>query len=294
MKKKNKKFLAIILAMVSLTLGSCAKPNPYEGDERYQYYQKAVADDGFEGTYEEWLDSIKGDTGELGPKGDTGEQGPKGDSGKQGAKGDKGNEGKSAYELYCDAHLEYDKTEEEWLDDLINGRLGNKEVHTVTFDSNGGNQVETQYIYHGEKVTRPNVSREGYTLNGWYIDDEKWVFNGYPVTYDMTLTAEWNASIYNVSFDLADSDEVISPRSYVYDDEVILPVPTARVGFDFLGWKYGNEYITDGPWKIAGDITLRADREKGAYFIDYDFNYDGIVEQQKVTYGEEYELLVPT
>lgn len=34
-KKNNKKFLAIILAMLSLTLGSCAKPNPYEEDERY-------------------------------------------------------------------------------------------------------------------------------------------------------------------------------------------------------------------------------------------------------------------
>lgn len=31
-------------------------------------------------------------------------------------------DGKSAYELYCEAHPEYTGSEEEWLDDLVNGR----------------------------------------------------------------------------------------------------------------------------------------------------------------------------
>lgn len=166
-KRNGTKFFTMLLATLTLTLGSCAKPNPYAGDERYQIYLKATAA-GYEGTYKQWLEEIKGEqgpkgdkgaTGEQGPKGDTGdkgekgdkgetgasgEQGPKGDTGDKGEKGDtgsqgekgnqgntgekgdKGDEGKSAYELYCEAHPEYEKNEEKWLDDLINGRLGNK------------------------------------------------------------------------------------------------------------------------------------------------------------------------
>lgn len=62
-KTKNNKLLTIFLFMFSLTLGSCANKNPHEGDQKYQIYLKAVSTGGFVGTYEEWLDSIKGEDG---------------------------------------------------------------------------------------------------------------------------------------------------------------------------------------------------------------------------------------
>ena len=55
-----------------------------------------AAQAGFAGTQEEWLASLKGDTGAQGLKGDTGakgEAGPKGDPGPQGPKGDTGAQG---------------------------------------------------------------------------------------------------------------------------------------------------------------------------------------------------------
>ena len=58
-------------------------------------YEVAV-ENGFEGTEEEWLDSLKGDTGprgEKGDKGDTGPRGEKGDKGDTGPQGDKGDAG---------------------------------------------------------------------------------------------------------------------------------------------------------------------------------------------------------
>ena len=45
---------------------------------------------GFQGTEEEWLESLKG---EKGDKGEAGEQGPKGEKGDPGAKGDPGEQG---------------------------------------------------------------------------------------------------------------------------------------------------------------------------------------------------------
>lgn len=90
------------------------------GEDGMSAYEVAVKN-GFEGTEQEWLDSLvgpqgpagpagpkgeKGDTGETGPqgpqgiqgeKGDTGETGPQGPQGVQGEKGDSGEPGNDGY-----------------------------------------------------------------------------------------------------------------------------------------------------------------------------------------------------
>ena len=65
------------------------------GKDGKSAYQIAV-DNGFNGTEAEWLLSLKGETGEQGPKGETGAQGetgPKGDTGAQGPQGETGAQG---------------------------------------------------------------------------------------------------------------------------------------------------------------------------------------------------------
>lgn len=72
--------------------------NNLKGDPGKSAYELAQ-ENGFEGTQEEWLVSLKGpkgDTGQKGDKGnkgDTGERGPQGIQGEQGPKGDKGDTG---------------------------------------------------------------------------------------------------------------------------------------------------------------------------------------------------------
>src|SRR5690625_4603977 len=65
------------------------------GVEGKSAYEVAV-DNGFEGSEQDWLDSLvgpKGDPGPEGPKGDPGSQGPAGADGAKGDKGDKGDTG---------------------------------------------------------------------------------------------------------------------------------------------------------------------------------------------------------
>ncbi|MBQ4505411.1 MAG: InlB B-repeat-containing protein, partial [Firmicutes bacterium] len=65
---------------------------------------------------------------------------------------------------------------------------------TVTFDQNYDEKTTTVSAIKGQAVTRPvDPIREGYTFNGWYIDDEyteefsfETLLNG-----DMTLCAKW-------------------------------------------------------------------------------------------------------
>lgn len=112
----------------------------------------------------------------------------------KGEDGSSGENGLSAYELYLEHHPECTKDEQEWLDDLINGRLGNKEMHTVTFDSNGGTPVASQTVLHGEKAVRPETpTKTGYVLSDWVDENnDHWVFNGFSITSDITLTAVWS------------------------------------------------------------------------------------------------------
>ena len=90
-----------ILLTVSV-LSSCAEVNPDpvgENEKSGKSAYEIAVDDGFQGTYTEWLLSLKGEKGdtgaqgEKGEKGDTGAQGEKGEKGDTGAQGEKGEKG---------------------------------------------------------------------------------------------------------------------------------------------------------------------------------------------------------
>ena len=106
------------------------------GPRGYSAYEIAVQD-GFEGTEEEWLESLQGETGPQGPQGEQGETGPAGvtdvdvdvspSSGTPAGTGSvydgtlslhfTGLKGESAYELAVQEGFE--GTEEEWLASLV-------------------------------------------------------------------------------------------------------------------------------------------------------------------------------
>ena len=75
-------------------------------------------------------------------------------------------------------------------------------AYTVTFDSNGGTLVESQLVEDNDKAIKPvDPTKEGYTFFGWFINgDEKWVFAGYDVTQNITLTAHWSINSYIVTY----------------------------------------------------------------------------------------------
>lgn len=82
------------------------------GEDGKSAYEIAV-EHGFEGTEEEWLESLKG---EQGPQGEQGPEGPQGEQGPQGIQGEPGQDGKTAYEIAVDHGFE--GTEAEWLESL--------------------------------------------------------------------------------------------------------------------------------------------------------------------------------
>ena len=88
-----------------------------------------------------------------------------------------------------------------------------KEGYWVSFNSDGGSIVDSQFVLHGDKLvlgkdTTP--TKPGYTFDGWYNGLTK-VENGATVTSPMTLTAHWKAAKVSYTvihwWENADDDE---------------------------------------------------------------------------------------
>lgn len=106
--------------------------------------------------------------------------------------------------------------------------------YTVTFNPNNGEPTFTQEVVENEKATKPSDPvKEGHVFDGWFTNaDELWVFEGYQVTEDMTLTAKYSfessgtdglgftnltvdgKSFYSVTSYTGDEKNVIIPNYY--------------------------------------------------------------------------------
>ena len=88
-----------------------------------------------------------------------------------------------------------------------------KEGYWVSFNSDGGSIVDSQFVLHGDKLTLgkdTTPTKPGYTFDGWYNGLTK-VENGATVTSPMNLTAHWKAAKVSYTvihwWENADDDE---------------------------------------------------------------------------------------
>ena len=235
----------------------------------------------------------KGEKGDAGENGSDGKDGVNGSDGKGGKDGQNGQDGKSAYEIYKEKYG-YDGTEEEWLDDLVNGRLALKEKHIVTFDSDGGSEVESQEVTDGKKADEPDEpTKTGYTFGGWFVKTTEWNFLAYTVTENVTLKAKWIANEYTLKFNSNGGNE-IADMTVTYDGDYILPEPT-KENYVFLGWKEGETvYEQSGKWQKASGATLTAEWVIAKSTIKFETNGGSVVAPMTINYGEDYTLPTST
>ena len=105
--------------------------------------------------------------------------------------------------------VDHDKDSVTYTYDCGNGRTKNfmltcgKASYTVNFNTNGGSEVDTQTVVHGEKVVKPaDPKLNGFTFGGWYTDEDCTDENKYdfetPVTANFTLYAKWEGTFYGI------------------------------------------------------------------------------------------------
>ena len=160
------------------------------------------------------------------------------------------------------------------------------ESFQVTFDSQGGSSVEPLNVHEGNTLSIPNVSREGYSLDGWYISAdqgntlyEKWLFPTSIVTSDITLYAKWVVNEYTITFHCNGGSSI---DSIVQDFATTLIEPSipTRQGYTFSGWY--SDFLINTPYEFttipAEDLNLYAKWEINPFTITFDSNGGSIVE----------------
>ena len=140
--------------------------------------------------------------------------------------------------------------------------FGGTKEFTVTFDSNGGTEVEEQMVKKNEKAEEPeSPTKEGYVFAGWYTEqDKKFSFNR-KITEDITLTAKWNAQGEN---DITRVSIVASKSSLSVGDEITLTLKTTPANASLedldIEWSSSDETVVkvDDNGKITAVKAGRA------------------------------------
>lgn len=137
----------------------------------------------------------------------------------------------------------------------------------VTFDSQGGSEVEKQKVKHGELIAEPEAPvKPGFVFEGWKDEKQEleWDFDDFAVEGDMTLVAQWSPAKVLVKFDLNGGtlDGASEEKEVVFEENYgELPVPV-KEGYTFAGWFYsGNEITEETQVLTNGEHILTAEWE---------------------------------
>ncbi len=123
--------------------------------------------------------------------------------------------------------------------------LDNLQHFYITFETNGGTEVDRIRVLEGESFTLPTTVRAGYDFMGWYIDAE--LKNLYPhgsvVTSNFTLYAKWqeNSDLLTITFN-TNGGNYIEPIRVLINQTFEKPIPE-REGYRFINW-YTDEELT--------------------------------------------------
>ena len=149
--------------------------------------------------------------------------------------------------------------------------------YTITFDTNGGNEIAPITQDYGTEITTPdNPTRKGYTFKGW----DKEISKTMPAE-NMTVKAQWEINQYTITFDTNGGSE-IAPITQDYGTEITAPADPTRKGYTFKGW---NKEIPET--MPAENITVKAQWEINQYTITFDTNGGSEIAPITQDYGTE-------
>ncbi len=135
-----------------------------------------------------------------------------------------------------------------------------EELYTVTFDSDGGTDVEPQELEAGELAEEPeDPEKENCEFLGWYYKNKKFNFKT-PIESDITLKAKWEAIEYEVRFN-SDGGTRVAPVSVEGGERLERPDDPTKEKYTFLGWFLDDEEY-DFSLPVTEDITLTAKWEE--------------------------------
>ena len=146
--------------------------------------------------------------------------------------------------------------------------------YNVTFDSDGGSNIESQRIIQNQTINKPtNPTKKNYIFVSWNYGDKPFDFKT-KITEDIELKAIWReAQKYQVIFQLDDKTEY-QKKEVLEGEKVKKPDNPSKTGYKFSGW-YLDDKEFNFETKINKNITLKALFTSEATSFKVTFNTDG-------------------
>ncbi len=170
----------------------------------------------------------------------------------------------------------------------------------VTFDLAGGikksgdTQATVEYGKTIKATQAPKVTKTGYYLIGWYLNDDEYDFDT-PVTSNITLTAVWGIDYNDVVFVTGEGAPEVPTQTVEYNDYAIQPTDPTWDGHIFKGW-YKDENFTDEfdfTTKITAATKVYA-KWADAYTVTLKYQ-DGATADELLTIEKDSKLgILPT
>ncbi|MFA6860270.1 MAG: InlB B-repeat-containing protein [Clostridia bacterium] len=157
-------------------------------------------------------------------------------------------------------------------------------ITTISFNSNGGSDVESILAEPEEAVSEPTDPTKGLCrFDDWFDEDfsNKFVFSAMPQD-DITLYAKWFADF---TFDVEGTQNVIELQNGKEFDYIGIH-SASKQNYTFVGWLYNDEIVTQETiYDYTQTILLTASFEIATYQITFDSNGGSDVESITAEYN---------
>lgn len=167
----------------------------------------------------------------------------------------------------------------------------NSKKYVVTFNTDGGNYLDSVYVLEGEIIELDTVPvKEGYLFVNWLKDGEEFEINS-KIYDDIELTAKWILAPplindYTITYVTNSYEERI-----MVEDGAILEEPVAPEidGYIFSGW-YVDDYKYDFNTPVTSDIELIAKYKLDTVRVKF-YMYDDIYIEKEIIRGTSVDII---
>lgn len=189
-----------------------------------------------------------------------------------------------AIKLYQSDGKEYDLQDEVTESLELTANYLALKKYTVKFDSNGAEKISDVEVWEGSLISEPDVTKDGYILDGWYYKDVKYNFDD-PVNENLTLKAKWiEKGKINVNFEV--DGKIVQTVAVKENSKVIAITSPTKKGYVFTEWQLnGSKY--DFNTLVTKEITLTAKfREANEYTVTFNYDNGSANKETKMYEGE--------
>lgn len=135
-------------------------------------------------------------------------------------------------------------------------------TNTVSFDSNGGSEIESQKVSIGGFAEKPeSPERAGFDFVCWCVDKDctnEFIFARMPVNSPIILYAKWRTKCLEVTFDSNGGSEV-APQSVAYKSRAVFPEIPTKENCVFEMWRIRSKEKTVPTGKFETVIVYEDD-----------------------------------